>query len=213
VRQVDSSSVPKNCRVGARNRRGFAGTSRARALWRCWWLSYFPLTCPGSVVGMSAWTCSSFSGFPITGLLWREANTTGTVGLRRFYGARARRLLPVSATVGVITMIGSVVLLPLLQVKSVIWGGITSALYVGNYWFVMRRSTALNQPGIAAESAATKAGGHYVDLTGLFCTTDCCPVIIGNTLVYLDKGHLTIEYSRLLEPVIGALADGVLAHS
>ena len=30
------------------------------------------------------------SGFLITGLLWREANTTGTVGLRRFYGARAR---------------------------------------------------------------------------------------------------------------------------
>ena len=78
------------------------------------------------------------SGFLITGLLWREANTTGTVGLRRFYGARARRLLPASATVGVITMIASVVLLPPLQVKSVIWDGITSALYVGNYWFVMR---------------------------------------------------------------------------
>jgi peptidoglycan/LPS O-acetylase OafA/YrhL len=78
------------------------------------------------------------SGFLITGLLWREANTTGTVGLRRFYGARARRLLPASATVGVITMVGSVVLLPLLQVKSVIADGVTSALYVGNYWFIMR---------------------------------------------------------------------------
>jgi peptidoglycan/LPS O-acetylase OafA/YrhL len=78
------------------------------------------------------------SGFLITGLLWREANSTGTVGLRRFYGARARRLLPASATVGVITMIASVALLPLLQVKSVIVDGITSALYVGNYWFIMR---------------------------------------------------------------------------
>ena len=55
------------------------------------------------------------SGFLITGLLWREANTTGTVGLRRFYGARARRLLPASAAVGVITMIASAVLLPPLQ--------------------------------------------------------------------------------------------------
>ena len=55
------------------------------------------------------------SGFLITGLLWREANTTGTVRLRRFYGARARRLLPASATVGVITMIASAVLLPPLQ--------------------------------------------------------------------------------------------------
>ena len=78
------------------------------------------------------------SGFLITGLLWREANTTGTVGLRRFYGARARRLLPASATVGVITMIASAALLPPLVVPSVLNDGITSALYVGNVWFIMR---------------------------------------------------------------------------
>jgi peptidoglycan/LPS O-acetylase OafA/YrhL len=78
------------------------------------------------------------SGFLITGLLWREANTTGSVGLRRFYGARARRLLPASAAVGVVTMVASVLLLPPLQVPGVMWDGITSALYVGNYWFIMR---------------------------------------------------------------------------
>ena len=72
----------------------------------------------------------------------------------------------------------------------------------------------MNQPGIAAESAATKAGGgQYADLTELFCTADRCPVIVGNTLVYLDWGHLTFEYSRLLAPVMGALADRALAHS
>jgi peptidoglycan/LPS O-acetylase OafA/YrhL len=75
------------------------------------------------------------------------------------------------------------------------------------------RSTAVNEPGIAAESAATKAGGgQYADLTDLFCTTDRCPVIVGNTLVYFDWEHLTLEYSRLLAPVIGALADRTLAH-
>ena len=76
------------------------------------------------------------SGFPITGLLWREVSTTGTIGLRRFYGARARRLLPASATVGVVTMISSAVLLPLLQAPSVLREGIASALYVSNYWFI-----------------------------------------------------------------------------
>ncbi len=76
------------------------------------------------------------------------------------------------------------------------------------------RSTAVNQPGIAAETAATRAGGgEYADLTELFCTTARCPVIVGNTLVYLDNSHLTLEYSRLLAPVIGALADRALAHS
>ncbi|WP_343574540.1 acyltransferase family protein [Mycobacterium sp.] len=76
------------------------------------------------------------SGFLITGLLWRETSTTGTVKLSRFYGARARRLLPASATVGVITMIASALLLPPLQVRNVLCDGITSALYVGNYWFI-----------------------------------------------------------------------------
>jgi peptidoglycan/LPS O-acetylase OafA/YrhL len=78
------------------------------------------------------------SGFLITGLLWREVGTAGTVRLRRFYGARARRLLPASAMVGVVTAIGSAVLLPPLQARSVIGDGIASALYVGNYRFVIQ---------------------------------------------------------------------------
>jgi peptidoglycan/LPS O-acetylase OafA/YrhL len=78
------------------------------------------------------------SGFLITGLLWREASTAGTIRLRRFYGARARRLLPASATVGVITAIGSALLLPPLLARIVIGDGIASALYVGNYWFILR---------------------------------------------------------------------------
>jgi len=75
------------------------------------------------------------------------------------------------------------------------------------------RSTAVNEAGIAAESVATKAGGgQYADVTELFCSADRCPVIVGNTLVYLDWSHLTFEYSQLLAPVIGALADRTLAH-
>jgi peptidoglycan/LPS O-acetylase OafA/YrhL len=75
------------------------------------------------------------------------------------------------------------------------------------------RSNAVNQPGIAAETAATQVGGgQYADLTELFCATDRCPVIVGNTLVYRDQNHMTFEYSRQLAPVIGALADRVLAH-
>ena len=81
------------------------------------------------------------SGFLITGLLWREVRTAGTVRLRRFYGARARRLLPASATVGVVIAIGSAVLLPPLQARSVMGDGIASALYVGNYRFILKAST------------------------------------------------------------------------
>jgi peptidoglycan/LPS O-acetylase OafA/YrhL len=76
------------------------------------------------------------SGFVITGQLWREVSTTGTIGLRKFYGKRARRLLPVSATVGVVTAIASALLLPPLQAKSALMDGIASALYVPNFWFI-----------------------------------------------------------------------------
>lgn len=70
------------------------------------------------------------------------------------------------------------------------------------------RSIAVNGLGIDAEQqATTAAGGHYADLTDLFCTPDRCPMIVGNTLVFRDDNHITTEYSQLLAPVIGALAD------
>lgn len=75
------------------------------------------------------------------------------------------------------------------------------------------RSTAVKDLGIEAETAATKAGGgRYADLTALFCTADRCPVIVGNTLVYVDASHISVEYSRLLAPVMGALADRALVN-
>ena len=77
------------------------------------------------------------SGFLITGLLFREATTTNTVRLGRFYGARARRLLPAAAIVGIITAIAAAVVLPPLQARSVVLDGIASALYVGNYRFAL----------------------------------------------------------------------------
>jgi hypothetical protein len=76
------------------------------------------------------------------------------------------------------------------------------------------RLSAVDESGIAAEAAATTAaGGQYADLTDLFCTADRCPVIVGNTLVYVDEGHMTPQYSRLLAPVAGILADRTLEQN
>ncbi|MGE5696455.1 MAG: acyltransferase family protein [Candidatus Sericytochromatia bacterium] len=69
------------------------------------------------------------------------------------------------------------------------------------------RPDAVNDAGIAAEAAATAAGGgHYADLTSLFCTAQRCPVIVGNNLVYRDDNHVTTAYALALSPVIGAIA-------
>ncbi|MGF6885364.1 peptidoglycan/LPS O-acetylase OafA/YrhL [Nocardia sp. GAS34] len=73
------------------------------------------------------------SGFLITGILCREATATGTIKLSRFYGARARRLLPVAGIVMVTTAVVATVLLPPLQARQVLGDGIASALYAGNY--------------------------------------------------------------------------------
>nr|WP_108637223.1 acyltransferase family protein [Mycobacterium terramassiliense] len=90
----------------------------------------------GGLVGVDVFFI--ISGFLITGLLWREVSSTGTVGLRRFYGARARRLLPASATVGVVIMIGAAAMSPILQTRNIFIDGIASALYVSNYRFMLQ---------------------------------------------------------------------------
>lgn len=57
------------------------------------------------------------------------------------------------------------------------------------------RTSALNAAGIAAEQAATAAGGgYYADLISLFCTPSRCPVIVGNNLVFRDDNHLTTTF-------------------
>jgi peptidoglycan/LPS O-acetylase OafA/YrhL len=76
----------------------------------------------------------------------------------------------------------------------------------------LARAAALDDAGIAAEAAATSAGGgRYADVSGLFCTSDRCPVVVGNQLVYRDDNHITLEYARWLSPVVGALVDRAMA--
>ncbi|MFV8167545.1 acyltransferase family protein [Mycobacterium sp. 134] len=74
------------------------------------------------------------------------------------------------------------------------------------------RAIAVNDKGIAAETAAVQAGGgQYARLDQYFCTDQRCPVIIGNTLVFRDDNHITAEYAQLLSPVMAHLAESALA--
>jgi peptidoglycan/LPS O-acetylase OafA/YrhL len=70
------------------------------------------------------------------------------------------------------------------------------------------RTAAVDAQGVAAEEAATRAGGgRYADLADLFCTADTCPLIVGNTLVYRDDNHVTVRYASVLAPVVAAQVD------
>jgi peptidoglycan/LPS O-acetylase OafA/YrhL len=98
------------------------------------------------------------SGFLITGMLWREMSSTGTVRLGRFYGARARRLLPAGCLVLIATAIASALLLTPLDARNALKDGIASALYVGNYRFALEGTDYL------AAGTAPSPFQHYWSL-------------------------------------------------
>ena len=142
------------------------------------------------------------SGFLITGLLWREAHSTGSVRLRRFYGARARRLLPASALVGVVTATGAAVLLPPLQARSAMGDGIASALYVSNYRFILQ--------GVDYSAPLTKPSPflHYWSLgvEEQFYLT-WAPIILGTAwLIRLIRRRSRAEATSSQRPYVVVLA-------
>jgi peptidoglycan/LPS O-acetylase OafA/YrhL len=90
-----------------------------------------PDVLPGGYIGVDVFFV--ISGFLITGHLWREASTTGSVSLKKFWAARARRILPAS----IVTTVGVIVLAQLLLPRSLVenwWHqAIASILYVENW--------------------------------------------------------------------------------
>ncbi|CAN5737449.1 SGNH hydrolase domain-containing protein [soil metagenome] len=75
------------------------------------------------------------SGFLITRLLLRELASTGTISLRAFWARRARRLLPASCLVLVVTVIAAHWMLPPLDQRTLAVDAAASAAFVVNFVF------------------------------------------------------------------------------
>jgi peptidoglycan/LPS O-acetylase OafA/YrhL len=76
----------------------------------------------------------------------------------------------------------------------------------------LRGSQAVSAAGLAAERAAViAAGGHYLDLSPLFCTAQLCPVVVGNDLVYRDDNHITTAYAQAMTPLVSTELATLLA--
>jgi hypothetical protein len=54
---------------------------------------------------------------------------------------------------------------------------------------------------LITESAARKVGAQYLDLTPWMCVGSKCPVVIENSFVTWDGGHLTSAFSSKLSPL------------
>ena len=83
------------------------------------------------------------SGFLITGLLWEELRDTGGLKFAAFYARRARRLLPASALVLVVTVVTSSFWLSPLRARVVTGDAAAAALYVSNYRFALQGTNYL----------------------------------------------------------------------
>ena len=77
------------------------------------------------------------SGFLITGLLLREHERTGRIGLLPFYARRARRLLPAALVVLIATLGASFLLVAPLDRAAVGLDGAVAALSFGNIRFAL----------------------------------------------------------------------------
>ena len=78
------------------------------------------------------------SGYLITNLLITELNERGRIDFLRFYGRRARRLLPAAFAVTIVVIISGVVILSPPEQIPVAKAGAASSLYVSNFWFLQQ---------------------------------------------------------------------------
>lgn len=88
----------------------------------------------GGYVGVD--TFFVLSGFLITALLVRELGRTDRLDVVAFYARRARRLLPVSLLVLVVTAIGWRIWGTPLDIAQTRPGFLAAAAYVSNWWFI-----------------------------------------------------------------------------
>ena len=88
---------------------------------------------PGGFVGVDVFFV--ISGFLITGVLLGDWSKHGTISIRTFYARRARRLLPLSTLVLLVTAVVSYVVLPSLERPSVAHDIRAAALWFANWDF------------------------------------------------------------------------------
>ncbi len=65
----------------------------------------------------------------------------------------------------------------------------------------------------ASVESTTKAFGVFLDTTPWTCYQGVCPMVVGHTVVYLNRGHVTARYAEELAPLFTAALKRVLASS
>lgn len=91
---------------------------------------------PGGFVGVDVFFV--VSGYLISGLLYRDLAAGHGVPLARFWARRARRILPAATVVLLTTLLAGLVVLPLLDGRSLVDDALWAGLFVVNVHFARR---------------------------------------------------------------------------
>jgi peptidoglycan/LPS O-acetylase OafA/YrhL len=110
---------------------------------------FWPERLPGGFVGVDVFFV--ISGFLITSHLHREVRTRGRIALGQFYARRARRLLPASLLVLVVSAAATLVFLPATRWASTAGEVLASGLYVQN-WVLAGRAVDYSASQTAAST-------------------------------------------------------------
>jgi peptidoglycan/LPS O-acetylase OafA/YrhL len=124
-------SVPADGRAARREVRPDIQAMRAIAVVAVFAYHLWPSRLPGGFVGVDIFFV--ISGFLIAGALMREAEATGTIDVRRFWGRRIRRLLPASLLVLGLTSVAVCLWIPANLWPQFLREVIASTAYVQNW--------------------------------------------------------------------------------
>jgi peptidoglycan/LPS O-acetylase OafA/YrhL len=91
---------------------------------------FTPGLLPGGYVGVDVFFV--VSGYLITSLLLGEATKRSQISLAGFYARRARRIIPAATVVTIVTVIASLLTLPLLRVQTIVSDAVWSTLFAAN---------------------------------------------------------------------------------
>lgn len=159
----------------------------------------WPTALPGGYVGVDVFFV--ISGYLITGLLLREQLATGAIDLVRFYGRRAKRLLPAASAVMLAVALGAAYFFPRMRWGDLAQDIMASALYAEN-WLLASRAVDY----LAAEEGASPLQ-HFWSLAIEEQYYLLWPALL------LFAGWLVRKSGWRLVPVAGALLAGVFVVS
>jgi peptidoglycan/LPS O-acetylase OafA/YrhL len=145
------------------------------------------------------------SGFLITSLLARELLGTGRLSFVAFYARRARRLLPASLGVLLVTAVAYELVAPVVAVAEHRGGFVAAALYFSNWYFLAESRDYF------AEDADPSPVQHYWSLSVEEQFYLVWPVVVLGLFFLARRYRMRLDWSAGVLALAGLVYAGVLA--